>query len=90
MDNLNVRIHASHIRAKLSKGWPAEAKKPGKFLYILNLLPDECLIQMDATHARESAEHQALLRDYKARQANEAKSDDSRLAKLYDAAQAQG
>ena len=71
MDNgLDTRLKAAFIRKKLlSRGYaPESASRPGTFLYILNRIPDETLIAMDREHAEETANHTALIAEYKQRQ----------------------
>ena len=70
INELDVRLKAGFIRRKLAQGKnPADANRPGSFLYILARIPDQTLIEMDRDHAAQTAEHTALMHLYKARNA---------------------
>lgn len=68
MEELSNRIKATHYRKQLTNGY----KTDSTFFKLVYRLTDEQILLNHAEHARESAEHNALLALYRSRASQDA------------------
>lgn len=84
MDNIGNRIKANHFRKTLTNGYRADST----FYKLVYRLSDEQILLSHAEHAKESAEHRALLMDYRARMSQD-KPEESAVSRVMKACMAE-